>query len=163
MIDTKKNIKYPIFYPSVSCVSKNILSPLQHIEILVSISHPQFLVSAYDLYNMNESERKCFEELIPKIKEQNQTIMLDSGIYEKTWRIDNNWNFDKFLSVTNDFCGDIPLIYDEFDKNLSKDQYIESIIQRSENNKYCPIVHWNVEGHHIPQQGHKYSPPKIIS
>lgn len=93
----------PIFYPSVSSVSKNVWSVMDHIELLVSIDYPQFLVSCFDIYRNQNDERILIA--LNKSKDQCQSILWDSGIYEMVWSRSNNWSKKQYVETLkrNDF------------------------------------------------------------
>ena len=129
------------FYPSVSSVSKNILTPIQHIEILISINHNKFLISAYDLFHAEDEHHEKLKGLFFKAKEQEQIIMMDSGIYEKTWRIDTSWKREDYNKICEKYNFNYTFNYDEYNRNDSKEMIIKTIIQNLERNNKCPIIH----------------------
>jgi len=92
-----KGISAPIFYPSVSSVSKNVWSIIDHVELLVSIDYPQFLVSCFDIY-WNQNDQRIFLAL-NKAKEQCQAILWDSGIYEVVWSRSNKWSKKQYVET----------------------------------------------------------------
>jgi len=59
-------IPYPVFYPSVLSVSKNVWDIIDHIELLVSINHPQFLVSCLDIYKYQSDN--AFDKFVNNIE-----------------------------------------------------------------------------------------------
>ncbi|MBT3484242.1 MAG: hypothetical protein HOG03_06750 [Desulfobacula sp.] len=92
-----RNIPEPIFYPSVSSVSKNIWSVIDHVELLVSIDYPQFLVSCFDIYENQRDQRiSC---ALDKAKEQCQVVLWDSGIYEVVWSRSNKWSKKQYIET----------------------------------------------------------------
>ena len=93
----------PIFYPSVSSVSKNVWSVIDHIELLVSIDYPQYLVSCFDIYRNQNDERILIA--LNKSKDQCQSILWDSGIYEMVWSKSKKWSKKQYLETLkkNDF------------------------------------------------------------
>ena len=100
MIEQKiKSRKFPepIFYPSVSSVAKNVWSVIDHIELLVSIDYPQFLVSCFDIY-ANQKDQRIFSAL-DRAKDQYQTVLWDSGIYEVVWSRSNKWSKKQYIDT----------------------------------------------------------------
>ncbi|MFA5903762.1 MAG: hypothetical protein WC836_07480 [Desulfobacula sp.] len=91
------NIPKPIFYPSVSSVSKNIWSVLDHIELLVSIDYPQFLVSCFDIFENQRNQH--IQSALEKAKDQCQTVLWDSGIYEVVWSRSNKWSKKQYIET----------------------------------------------------------------
>jgi queuine/archaeosine tRNA-ribosyltransferase len=75
----------PCFFPSVSSAAKNTLTPLQHLEILSALKHPLFLISAFDVARASREERLKINGLLTKSIEQGQTVLMDSGMYERKW------------------------------------------------------------------------------
>ncbi len=136
-------IPTPCFFPSVSSVSKNVLTPLQHLEILVALNYPQFLVSAYDLYFVSNSEINHLKKLYEKINDQFQIIMLDSGIYEDTWRKDKSWSEEKYKKIINSYPGHIRFNYDRYSSNGNLEKQSLDIVQTLKNTDMdlCPILH----------------------
>lgn len=47
----------PVFYPSVSYVSKNVWGIADHVELLVAANFPQFLVSCFDIHRGKHDKR----------------------------------------------------------------------------------------------------------
>lgn len=92
-----RKIQNPIFYPSVSSVSKNIWSVLDHIELLVSIDYPQFLVSCFDIFENRRNHH--FQSALEKAKDQCQIVLWDSGIYEVVWSRSNKWNKKQYIET----------------------------------------------------------------
>lgn len=122
-----RNIPEPIFYPSVSSVSKNVWSVLDHVELLVSIDYPQFLVSCFDIYeNQNDPRIFCALE---KAKEQCQIILLDSGIYEVVWSRSNKWKKKKYVEVLKNNNFSQAFSFDDY--CLKKEEQVPSAIALS--------------------------------
>jgi queuine/archaeosine tRNA-ribosyltransferase len=90
----------PVFYPSVSSVSKNVWSVADHIELLVTANFPQFLVSCFDIHKGRNDER--IKSALNLANEQSQVILYDSGIYEVVWSRSKRWNRKKYLKTLRD-------------------------------------------------------------
>ena len=71
--------------------------------VLVTLQHPYFLISAYDIFHTDESTKLEMRKLIGKANDNGVAILLDSGNYESYWRRDSNWTSDKFISVLEAF------------------------------------------------------------
>ena len=79
------DVLFPLFFPSISSVAKTKLKWTDLLKLVISFDFPQFLISAYDIYHIDN--RNEFNNLLQKANDQSQIIMLDSGIYEKTWKM----------------------------------------------------------------------------
>lgn len=94
-IQTVGGLPCPVFYPSVSSVSKNVWNILDHIDLLVSVNHPQFLVSAFDIYKYKNNKRLL--RALELAEDQNQVILYDSGIYEVVWSKSKRWCKKRYI------------------------------------------------------------------
>lgn len=109
-------IKTPCFFPSVSGAAKNSLSPLEHIQILIALEHPAFLVSAYDIVSARTAKRTAILRLLRRGAARGQVILLDSGLYERKWLHAERWSkksFHKGVTLTPchfAFCYDDPTL-----------------------------------------------------
>lgn len=106
-------IDMPCFFPSISSASKNSLTPLDLLRILVSVKHPLFLISAFDVHNADRNSRLKMVSLLQTAMDNAQVVLLDSGLFEKKW-LRTNWSkkdFHSALKVTPchlSFCFDNP-------------------------------------------------------
>ena len=142
--ETIGGIATPVFYPSVSCVSKNVWSSIDHMEMLVSVNHPQFLVSCFDAYKLNNSKR--FIQAMKQAKEQYQTILWDSGIYEVVWSRSKRWCKKRYLKTLRRNSVSYAFSYDEYclsRPNLSASELVNSVNKSSAQveSNISPIVH----------------------
>lgn len=122
----QKTIKTPFFFPAVSTVKTN-LTPLEYIELIKKVEFPGYLVSAYDLYNLEEKKR---EELIKKVSESTEKgtfTFLDSGNYESFWHNDKKWNIKKLESILSEISVDFCFSYDLFWNGKLSEYVKESI------------------------------------
>jgi len=87
----------PVFYPSVSSVSKNVWSVIDHVELLTSLDFPQFLVSCFDVYKYQNNKRLL--TALNKAHEQCQVVLWDSGIYEVAWSRSKRWCFNRYVKT----------------------------------------------------------------
>lgn len=96
-VTTLGGIPTPVFYPSVSSVSKNVWSVIDHIELLTSLDFPQFLVSCFDVYKYQNNKRLL--AALNKAHEQCQVVLWDSGIYEVAWSRSKRWCFKRYIKT----------------------------------------------------------------
>ncbi len=128
-----------IFYPSVSSVAKNKLSVMEHIEILLALGHPHFLISAYDFANLSSEEKK---RLNNKVAENGIDLLLDSGMYEKAWASDAKWEKSQYAETIKQINYSHVFNFDEYIN--PKDMPIEQIITSINESKIpnlVPIIH----------------------
>ena len=130
----------PVFYPSVSSVSKNKWSVIDHIKFLVSSNHPQFLISCFDAYNLNKDKR--FHEAMMKAKEQYQTVLWDSGIYEVVWSRSRRWCKHRYAKTLRRNSVSYSFSYDANQKSSVKElvKTIKKFSAQVESH-ILPIVH----------------------
>ena len=88
-------ILLPCFFPSVSGAAKNALSPLEHLEIVMAMGYPHFLISAYDIFHSTRKDRFNIQRLLEKATSQGQVVLVDSGLYEKKWLRVRSWPKEK--------------------------------------------------------------------
>lgn len=96
--DNSCSFLLPCYFPSISSIKTN-LPPVEYLRILVTLQHPYFLISAYDIFHSDEPTQKQIKQLIAIANDNGAAILLDSGNYESYWRRDSSWTFDKFISV----------------------------------------------------------------
>jgi len=141
-------IKTPCFFPAISGVSKNNLTPLDHLRIVSSLEFPQFLISAYDIHNSEKKIKNEILNLLNNACSNNQIVLLDSGLYEKKWLKDETWCSDNFHNALKDtpchmsFCydnpeptGNIESITENILNNISSDRELTNM------NLMMPIIH----------------------
>ena len=140
-------INLPSFFPSISSVKTNF-SPIEYLKIIKMSNCPNFLISAYDIYNQNESDKSEMIDILNNMKKEGRIILLDSGNYESYWHKDNNWNIDKYNEILqNDFCTFcFSFDYQQID-NVSKDDLVKIVIESTMANQsltsgiIAPIIH----------------------
>jgi len=121
-----RSLALPCFCPSISSIKTN-LEPREYLRMLVSINHPQFLVSAFDIYNASPDQRRQFHTLLQTATEQGQLILLDSGNYESYWGNNNLWNIESFHSVLQTEPCNLALCFDQQDEYQDIKQIVNSI------------------------------------
>ena len=136
----------PVYYPSVSYVSKNTWDVTDHVELLVAANFPQFLVSCFDVYKGKNDTR--LKTSLEQAKDQSQIVLYDSGIYEVVWSRSKRWNRKKYLktlrenSVSHAFCLDEYIV--EKRKPISASNLIDDISKTSTQlgkDIVSPIIH----------------------
>ena len=145
-----KVFRTPIYFPSISSYGLRFtLWDLLH--FLEFHSRPFALVSAYDLYRLEEEKRA---ELFSKIKRymEKGVLFLDSGGYESSWKEDQRWDIDSYKSMMDrmrKFPVDVYSSFDSFKGDSMSDgdyekQTYNNILESSvylKNNFFVPILH----------------------
>jgi hypothetical protein len=144
-------IPTPCFFPSISSAAKNALTPLSHLKMLVTLRYPQFLISAFDIFNAKRESRDEMLKILEKAFLQGQIILIDSGMYEKKWLRARSWpkkNFYSTLRLTTFFH--YSFSYDNLKPQEDPKETASSIIRfvikdRKEGdlNAIIPIIHAN--------------------
>lgn len=143
-----KEIKLPIYFPSISSVKTGKTSPANYFKILQALS-PHFLVSAYDIYKSKKREEFIKELKLHIEKDDGAIIILDSGNYEKFWLKDKNWKVEMFNSILKENICDLAFCYDNLNPKSFKSNvsFIKESINLSQNctkkSTIIPIVHSN--------------------
>jgi len=135
----------PVFYPSVSSVSKNVWSVIDHIELLVSLDFPQFLVSCFDVYKFQNNKR--LHASLNKAHEQCQVVLWDSGIYEVAWSRSKRWCFKRYIKTLRRNRVSHAFGFDDYclSNESANIEQIESMMRRSigqiGSRVISPIIH----------------------
>jgi hypothetical protein len=135
----------PVFYPSVSSVSKNVWSVIDHVELLVSLDFPQFLVSCFDIYKFQKDQRLL--AALNRAREQCQVVLWDSGIYEVAWSRSKRWCFNRYIKtlqrnkVSHAFAFDDYCLINETANAESIKSIMKRTISQIGANAISPIVH----------------------
>ncbi len=144
-ITTIGGLSTPVFYPSVSSVSKNVWSVIDHIELLVSSNHPQFLISCFDAYKLKNDKR--FVDALDQAKKQYQVVLWDSGIYEVVWSRSKRWCKKRYLKTLRRNKFSHAFSFDDYCLSQEKStafNIIESVRSSADqvgSKKVSPIVH----------------------
>jgi len=135
----------PVFYPSVSSVSKNVWSVIDHIELLTSLDFPQFLVSCFDVYKHQNNKRLL--AALNKAHEQCQVVLWDSGIYEVAWSRSKRWCSKRYIKTLRRNTVSHAFLFDDYclANETANVKSLESIMRRTEDqigsDVISPIVH----------------------
>ncbi|HEX8217886.1 MAG TPA: hypothetical protein VF914_01590 [Chloroflexia bacterium] len=141
------SLALPCFFPSISSVKSNLPS-IEYLRVLLAVDYPQFLVSAYDVYNSPSDEHSSFIDLLSKATDGNSAVLLDSGNYESYWKQDAAWDHGRFWSVLEVVPHHLAFCYDNQDpiggvREIT--QEIESAVLRDKDHSrqgtVLPIVH----------------------
>ncbi len=142
--------KLPCYFPSVSSV-KTRLKPVQYIELLLRLSHPLFLVSAYDINKSGLRDRKRIKKLLNIAKKDGCALIADSGNYESYWKEDKDWKIKDYQNFLKDeYPFQYTFSYDKRDQNVgTKAAYlivneVETRVKTEQKYSKCsiiPIVH----------------------
>lgn len=153
-------MRLPCFFPAISGTVKSALSPLNHLEVLLSLK-THLLFSAYDYENAPPKEQRSIRRLLKQAVGDGQTVLLDSGCYEKKW-INDSWtkkDYHRTLGsidfnlafafdvsrkkITNDNLSQVITRSLEIDRNKAGFQNISPVIHSSDPNQYpelCKMV-----------------------
>jgi queuine/archaeosine tRNA-ribosyltransferase len=141
-----KQIRLPIYLPSISSVKTGKIDPLIYFRILKALT-PNFLISAYDIYNSKEKQI-FINELKENMNDpEGAIIILDSGNYEKSWLNDDEWEIEKFNSIVREDICDLAFCYDNlYPKDIKKNlKWINNSVSKSQfitsKTTIIPIVH----------------------
>ncbi len=143
-----KKVATPTYFPSISSAATRIqMSSL--IQFCTSKDYPRLLVSAYDLYNI-QNEKKSMIKILKEYT-KNNILFVDSGTFESYWLNDKKWTFDKYKKIIKELSGDIYTSFDEIPKpddsltkissQVKKFVKISSII--SKHSHCAAVVHGN--------------------
>lgn len=105
-------IPTPVFYPSVSSVSKNTWTVIDHVELLVYSNYPQFLVSCFDIHKLKNNN--VLKRSLIGAADKNQVILFDSGIYEVVWSRSKRWTRRKYLKILSENRVSHSFSFDEY-------------------------------------------------
>jgi hypothetical protein len=133
------NMEKCLFYPSVSSIAKNRLSAMEHIEVLLALEYPYFLISAYDFANFTPAEKTRINQ---KVEENNIDLLLDSGMYEKAWSGNTQWDIDKYLATIKEVAYRHVFNFDGYinPQDIPLDK-IKASISDSDIQNLVPIIH----------------------
>lgn len=166
----KQRINLPLFSPSISSVKTNF-RPIDYLKLIEASSYPNFLISAYDIFNQNESDKIEMIDLLNSMKKEGKLILLDSGNYESYWHRDNNWTIDKYNEILkNDFCSFCFSFDCQKIEDIDKEQLIKIATENAianqtvTNGTIVPIIHAKLEDlEYVCCNVTKILTPKIIA
>lgn len=148
---TGYSLPLPCFFPSISSIKTNLL-PSEYLRVLVVMSHPQFLLSAFDVFHCAQEQRDEINILLEKAHDAGQIILLDSGNYESYWKDDYSWNPDDFKTVLQTTPCHLAFSFDRQDQNSESEQIASAIEisvlsaqDESSRATVVPIIHAPIE------------------
>jgi hypothetical protein len=105
------------------------------LRVLTALRCPALLISAYDIFRLNQEDRTAVEILLSQCAKEGKTILMDSGKYESYWKADDSWKREHFHSVLarnsapfafsfdNQFPADDPdAVTNEVERSVLQDQ-----------------------------------------
>jgi queuine/archaeosine tRNA-ribosyltransferase len=141
------HIDLPLFFPSISSV-KTSFRPIDYLRLIEASKCPNFLISAYDIYNQDDLGKNEMIGTLNNMKKEGRLILLDSGNYESYWHKDGKWTIDKYNEIlTNEFCSFCFSFDHQKIDDVSKDDLVKIAIKNTESNQnitngtIAPIVH----------------------
>ncbi len=141
-------IQTPCFFASVSSVKAN-LSICEYVAVLLASGYPHFLLSAYDIDQLDADESGKLRRLLNAAREQNQFCLLDSGNYESFWlKAGSTWIKPKFLEIISQSQIDLCLTFDGHPRHARFQDQTKEILEDlsgiaglNSNLAIVPIVH----------------------
>ncbi len=110
VIINNRELRTPSYFPSISSYGvKFSMSDLLY--VLHLYRYPRLLLSAYDLYYSEQEERTRLMSIVEDYRKRG-FLLMDSGMYESSWRKDLNWNMSSYKSLMSQAHFDI---YTSFD------------------------------------------------
>jgi len=142
-------INLPLFFPSISSVKTNF-TVLEYLKLIKASATKNFLISAYDIHNQNETSKLSIISLLQELKEKGISILMDSGNYESYWHKNREWNIDLYNDILKLELADINFSFDHQDIRRKKSTELIKIIidnslinQENSNSIISPIIHAN--------------------
>ncbi|MCJ7516230.1 MAG: hypothetical protein MUO89_09790 [Dehalococcoidia bacterium] len=145
------SLSFPCFFPSISSVKTN-LKVLEYLEVLKSVDHPLFLISAYDLHNLgNKRDLTQIKKILEDSVTNGKAVILDSGNYESFWWKDKTWERENFWSYLRSYDYGVAFHFDKRQQKMrprsakSIVDEIEKCVIKDQEQAYkgtiIPIVH----------------------
>jgi len=140
-------LNLPLFFPSISSVKTNYKA-LEYLKLIKASATKNFLISAYDVFNLENTEKQEMLEILKELKENGITILMDSGNYESYWHKDSNWTISTYESILKQGLANIYFSFDSQNiKGKSISQITKTVIENTQSNMACtnslitPIIH----------------------
>ena len=166
----QQRMDLPLFFPSISSVKTNF-RPIDYLHFIKASGCHNFLISAYDIFHQNESDKVEMIDLLNSMQKEGALILLDSGNYESYWHRDNNWTIDKNNEILkNDFCSFCFSFDYQKIESMNKNELTKIAIANSVSNQMAtkgtiaPIIHAKPEDlAYVCQKVIQHLTPKIIA
>lgn len=141
-------IPLPCFFPSVSGAAKNVLSPLEHLKIIMAMGYPHFLISAYDIFHSTRKDRLNIQKLLEKATSQGQVVLMDSGLYEKKWLHAKSWPKKEFHGTLRNTPCHLAFCYDNLNPKGNTNDIALTLVRsvatdkkKGDMNAINPLIH----------------------
>lgn len=121
-------MRLPCFFPAISGTVKSALSPLNHLEVLLSLK-TQLLFSAYDYEKASPKEQTTIRRLLKQAVGDGQIVLLDSGCYEKKW-INESWTKKDYHNALGAIIFNLAFAFDVNRKKATTDN-LAHVVTRS--------------------------------
>lgn len=149
-----KPFQTPTYFPAIS--SYGIKFPvLEQFYFLQQYKYHRVLISAYDLHNSSESERKKLFSMMRRYRKTG-VLFLDSGLFESSWNVDPNWDISSYKNLMSQAKFDLYTSFDRLPKETGKESRIKfkedtfrNIVESSiflNNVVFIPILHGSSPG-----------------
>jgi hypothetical protein len=109
-----KRLRLPAFFRSVSS-HETALRPSAALHALKLVPPDGLLVSAYDIVNELEQQRKEMISDLDSCRSLGTLVLLDCGNYEASRKQDKEWSADKFHEALGIAPHDLALCFDDLD------------------------------------------------
>jgi queuine/archaeosine tRNA-ribosyltransferase len=140
-------LNLPLFFPSISSVKTNF-TILDYLKLIDVSAAKNFLISAYDIFNQENTEKQKIIGILKELKENGINILMDSGNYESYWHKDSNWTISKYESILKQGLANIYFSFDDQNiKGKSISQITNTVVENSKSNMtytdslITPIIH----------------------
>ena len=149
-----KKLQTPTYFPAISSYGIKF-SVLEQFYFLEQYNYHRVLVSAYDLNDLSESERKKMFSWMKRYRKKG-VLFLDSGLFESSWKVDTKWNIGSYKNLMSQAKFDIYTCFDVLpaetgkeDKTKFKEKTFGNIVESSmfmNNAVFFPILHGSSPG-----------------
>jgi len=127
---------------------KGELSPHASLTLLLSIDYPLFLVSAFDIYYADPTDRRAIYAKLQDARERGILVILDSGRYESYWSRGTPWSPSRLARVLHSAPCPLAFCYDEYDAPRSMTRIVKAVDEAVERDQRAstyatilPIIH----------------------
>lgn len=123
-----KSFETPFFIPAISSIKAN-WEFLEYLDLIEMVGYPAFLLSAYDIYKLEENEKETLMKRLSNFAEKRISVFLDNGNYEGYWYNDKTWTLNKLRTILDRTYPDFCFSFDVFwDKEKSFEKHVKETI-----------------------------------
>lgn len=123
-----KSFVTPFFVPAISTI-KTDWSISGYLGLLEKTGYPAFLISAYDIYDIDDKEERIVMKSLADCVDKGTLIFLDNGNYEAYWYRDTTWTLNKLKKILGKVNPDFSFSFDIFwQKEKAVEEYIRETI-----------------------------------